>query len=66
MGKVIYIGATDEQVRWGGNDDPRGLLTEGQTYTVEKTEVHSWHTKIKLSGVAGWFNSVCFRDTTNE
>ena len=62
MARVVYIGTDDAQVRWGGNDDPRGVLTEGQSYEVEKTEVRSWHTKIKLSGIPGWFNSVSFRD----
>jgi len=58
--RVKYIGCTDEQVRWGGNDDPRTVLEEGQEYEVEEKEVHSWHTKIKLVGVEGKFNSVCF------
>jgi hypothetical protein len=61
MRTVKFTGCSDEQVRWGGNDDPRGVLTEGETYEVEKTEVHSWHTKTKLKGVDGWFNSVCFK-----
>lgn len=46
--KVIYRGATDEQVNWGSNDDPRGLLEKGATYTVYRTEIHSWHTKVFL------------------
>lgn len=62
MTDVIYTGATDEQVRWGGNADPRGVLTEGQRYRVERTDVRSFHTKVKLVGIDGWFNSVCFRD----
>lgn len=60
MKRVRYIGATDEQVRWGSNADPRGILTEGQTYDVEAERVHSWHTKIKLAGIDGWFNAVSF------
>lgn len=62
MKTAIYTGATDEQVAWGGDTDPRGLLVEGQAYEVEKERVHSWHTKWKLVGVDGWFNSVCFDD----
>jgi hypothetical protein len=46
--KVKYIGADNEQVAWGGNDDPRELLIIGETYTVIGKEVHSWHTKIIL------------------
>ena len=61
MGQVIYVGASDDQVRWGGNDDPRPVFTEGEVYEVEDTEVHSWHTKIMLRGFPGLkFNSVCF------
>ena len=60
MKKVRYIGATDKQVKWGGNDDPRSLLNEGDIYEVEHEEVHSWHTKYSLKGIKGRFNSVCF------
>jgi len=60
--KVIYTGCDDDQVRWGGNSDPRGILVEGNTYEVEDYEIHSWHTKLKLVGVDGKFNSVCFID----
>ena len=59
--KVIYAGTTDEQVRWGGNDDPRGVLVEGTEYELERSEVHSWHTKFHLKEFPGMvFNSVCF------
>ena len=32
----------------------------GDTYYVEKVDIHSQHTKIELRGVVGRFNSVCF------
>lgn len=49
-----------EQIRWGGNDDPKGL-TIGKKYTVKKLEVHSWHTKVILSEFPDKkFNSVSF------
>jgi len=35
MDYIIYTGATDEQVNWGGNDDPRGLLEEGKQYVYK-------------------------------
>jgi hypothetical protein len=61
MKTVIYTGASDVQVRWGGRDDPRGILEIGKEYTVTDTEVHSWHTKITLDGFPDkQFNSVCF------
>jgi hypothetical protein len=60
--KVVYTGADDDQVRWGSCADPRGLLVEGETYEVEREDVHSWHTKLFLKGVDSGrgFNSVCF------
>ncbi|SMC63801.1 hypothetical protein [Sporomusa malonica] len=68
--KVKYTGASDEQVRWGGNDDPRGLLTEGETYEIELIEPHTWHTKYYLKEFPGKkFNSVSFmpkEDGNNE
>ena len=58
--KVIYLGCTQEQINWGSNDDPRGLLIENNEYYVEKVDVHSYHTKLTLKGIRGNFNSVCF------
>lgn len=62
--KVIYTGATDAQVNWGSCDDPRLRLLEGNEYEVEERRAYSWHTKIKLRNVPGWFNSVCFDEIT--
>jgi len=59
--EVRYLGSTEEQVRWGSNDNPKGLLFEGNVYYVERVEIHSWHTKLYLRGIRGGkFNSVCF------
>jgi hypothetical protein len=58
--KVVYVGSSDEQVRWGGNDDPRELLIQGNVYQIEKVEDHSWHTKLHLRGIYGRFNSISF------
>ena len=63
METVVFDGTSDEQVRWGGNDDPREVLEVGDEYEVEETEVHSWHTKIKLKGFDGWFNDASFTRT---
>lgn len=63
MKKVIFTGSTIEQVRWGGNSNPEGLLVVGQTYELKEAEVHSWHTKYHLVEFPGYhFNSVCFED----
>ncbi len=58
--KVRYTGSIEEQVRWGNNDNPAGVLIEGDVYYVERVEIHTWHTKLYLRGVYGKFNSVCF------
>ena len=64
--KVKYIGASDSQVRWGSNDDPRNCLIEGQLYTIDHTEVHSYHTKIYLKEFPDLkFNSCSFNDETD-
>ena len=61
--KVKYIGASNVQVKWGGNDDPRGILNEGQLYEVAKREVHSWHTKLILVDFPDLkFNSASFEE----
>jgi hypothetical protein len=58
--EVKYLGSVEEQVRWRSNDNPKGLLFEGDIYYVERVEIHSWHTKLYLRGVYGKFNSSCF------
>ena len=63
---VEYVGCSDEQVRWGNNDDPRSYLIVGKHYEIEKVDVHSQHTKIKLYNKMGWFNSVCFKQVDTE
>ena len=61
--RVKYLGCSDEQVKWASHDDPRDVpLVKGIIYKVEYTEVHTWHTRIKLEGISGEFNSVCFKE----
>ena len=60
MEKVKYTGCSDDQIKWGGHDDPKDILKIGEIYEVAKREVHSWHTKVFLVGIKGNFNSVCF------
>ena len=63
---VEYLGCSEEQIRWGNNDDPRSFLIVGKEYTIEKVDVHSQHTKVKLYNKMGWFNSVCFEVKSSE
>lgn len=63
MIKVRFVEATDEQVRWGGNDDPRPLMKKGDVFTLKSREVHSYHTKLHLVEFPGKvFNSVSFEE----
>ena len=66
MTELTYTGCTIEQVRWGNNDDPRSFLIIGTEYKIEKVDVRSQHTKIKLYNKMGWFNSVCFKLVETE
>lgn len=60
-----YIGCCDAQVNYGSNDDPRGILVEGELYEVWDEDVRSSHTKIELKDFRGLkFNSVCFEEVT--
>jgi len=61
--RVKFIGATDAQVRWGDNDDPRGILDETRVYEVVKIDMNAWNTRIKLVGFPDyWFNVKCFEE----
>ena len=63
MKRARFIGCSSSQVRWGDNDDPRGILEEGSAYAVKSVEIHSWHTEIELEAFPGKkFNSVCFEE----
>jgi hypothetical protein len=64
--KVKYIGTSDEQVRWGSNDDPRGRLHVGEVYTVSMVEVHTYHTKIDLEGWPGKRFNSCFLEPIKD
>jgi len=64
--KVIFQGASKAQIQWGGNDDPNLVCEVGKEYEVEKCNVHSWHTKIKLVGIEGVFNSVSFHPVQEQ
>lgn len=62
--KLKYIGNVfDEQVNWGRNDDPRGILEDNKVYEVDRSEVHSSYTKIYLKEFPNMkFNSVHFEE----
>ena len=64
--QVRYIGNTSEYLRSGIGDDPIAKLIKGNTYLVESVdpqfvEIKSNFYIIKLIGVDGEFNSLCFQ-----
>ena len=64
---VFYRGdATQEQIDWGSNNDPRDVLVSGQPYKIRSVHVHSWHTKLTLHQISGRFNSVHFDKHDNK
>jgi hypothetical protein len=64
---VVFTGASDKQVQFSGGSDPRKYLIVGQKYTVDKMDIHSWHTRYYLAGFNGiWFSSVCFREVVDN
>lgn len=58
--KVIFVGCSEEQRRFGNNTGNLAELTVGAEYKVVAQEIHSWHTKYYLEGHKGSFNSVGF------
>ena len=59
--RVKFLGASQEQTNWGGNDDANEHLVVGSEYDVSDVEQHSYHTKITLVEFPGLqFNSVSF------
>lgn len=60
--KVVYTGASEDQISYVGATDPRSLLVEGQVYTIDHTDVHSYFTYVYLEEVDGEFNSCMFKD----
>jgi len=57
--KVKFVNDQRHGFGVAGNDNH--LLTLGSTYTVDRTEVHTWHTKVFLTEFPdAVFNSVCF------
>lgn len=59
--RVKFIEASDDQVNWGRNIDPRKYLQLNADYTITEVEIYSFHTKICLKGFDSlWFNAVHF------
>lgn len=59
--KVKFVESSSAQVHWGSNDNPFLYLEKGQTYSVLREEVHSWHTKLVLTNFPNQkFNSISF------
>jgi hypothetical protein len=58
--KVVCVNQSKDTANWGSNSNPE-LLEIGKVYTVDHTEIHSWHTKVYLVELPGYkFNSSHF------
>ena len=60
MDMATYLGCSDDQVSYGGHNDPRGILIEGKIYEIEDLVIESYVSRMMLKGIEGSFNSVCF------
>jgi hypothetical protein len=60
MTTVKFTGCHESQHNWGNHTGNVDELTIGQSYEIDRIDVHSWHTKVYLVGIKGSFNSVCF------
>jgi hypothetical protein len=58
--KVKFV--EKDPMSWGVNPDNAKHLLLNETYTVERTDVHSWHTRVYLQEVPDIpFSSVWFK-----
>ena len=66
--KIKFVGKTfQRQIQWGDHCNPRHILTHGQTYTVDHTEIHSSYTKVFLVEFPNkGFNSIWFCNVAEE
>jgi hypothetical protein len=61
--KVKFI-LDREPLSWGVDNNNAKYLTLNQSYTIERTDVHSWHTKVYLQEIPNipfssiWFDEV--------
>ena len=39
--RIIFDSACDEQVDFGGCDDPRKILKQGKVYEIESIDIHN-------------------------
>jgi len=62
IGDMVIMNSypSEDQINWGGNDNPKGLIELNKPYKVSNIDVHTWHTKINLEGIKGQFNSISF------
>ena len=58
---VTFNGANLNQIRFGGGDDPTGILEAGNQYFVESHKKGYTHNVITIKGVTGRFNAYLFR-----
>ena len=58
--RVRYLGASQDQINYGGGADSRIHLVVGEVYAVEHIVEREWHTHYYINGKP--YNSVCFEE----
>ena len=58
MMEVTFTGG--EHTNWGGCSDPSEVLKPHESYEVESINCRSWHTRVHLKGIEGYFSSSVF------
>jgi len=59
--KFIAVSVSEAQINWGGNTNPKNLLKFGESYEIDRIEVHSQSMGVFLKEFPGMkFNAVWF------
>lgn len=61
--QVTFKGANDNQIRFGGGDDPTNILSPGNTYQVKQHSRQYTNNTVKLEGIEGNFNAYLFKES---
>ncbi|MEG1564200.1 MAG: hypothetical protein RR365_10810 [Bacteroides sp.] len=59
----IVVCVNNEDHKWGFDDYASRHLEVGKLYTVDRVDVHDWHTRVSVKEIPNmWFNSVAFEE----
>lgn len=63
---LVFMEASDDQVNYGGVDDPREILELRHQYKLESVAVGGWKSYVTIDGIEGTFNSAHFDNLTKK